>query len=132
MAHANNNKIKKILALLFVSAPIFISDKLVSAQGFDFRKATGLDRSADEAGFQTGAQAATVDSFVSRGIFVFLGLIGVLFLGLMVYSGIMWMIAQGHEDRVNRAKDTLLNALIGLIITLSAYAISYLVVTSFQ
>ena len=132
MTTVKNKKIAKILALLFISAPVFVFGKISSAQGFDFRKATGLDRSADEAGFQTGSQAATVDSFVSRGIFVFLGLVGVIFLGLMIYAGIMWMIAQGNEDKVARAKDTLLNALIGLIITLSAYAISYLVVTSFQ
>lgn len=132
MGIIKNKGIVKTLALLLVSAPVFISSKLASAQGFDFRKATGLDRSADEAGFQTGAQAATVDSLVSRGIFVFLGLVGVIFLGLMIYAGIMWMIAQGYEDRVTKAKDTLLNALIGLIITMSAYAISYLVITSFQ
>lgn len=122
----------KNLALLLVSAPIFVFGNQVKAQGFDFRKATGLDRSADEAGFQTGTQAASVDSLISRGIFIFLGLVGVIFLGLMIYAGILWMIAQGNEDKVNRAKDTLLNALVGFIITLSAYALSYLIITSFQ
>lgn len=132
MVIVKNNKIVKTLALLLVSAPVFVFGKLVSAQGFDFKKATGLDYSADKAGFQTGTQAATLDSLVSKGIFVFLGLVGVLFLGLMIYAGIMWMIAQGHEERVTRAKDTLLNALVGLIITLSAYALTYLIITSFQ
>lgn len=132
MATIIKNKITQTLALLFISAPIFILSKATAAQGFDFKKATGLDYSADKAGFQTGSGATSVDSLISQGILVFLGLVGIIFLGFMIYAGIMWMIAQGNEDKVNRAKDTLLNALVGFIIALSAYALSYLIITSFQ
>jgi hypothetical protein len=55
----------------------------------------------------------------------FLGLLGVLFLVYMLYAGYNWMIAQGDEERVTRAKDTIQRAIIGLIVIIGAYAISY-------
>jgi len=57
--------------------------------------------------------------------------VGVLFLGLTIFSGIKWMIAQGNEEKVKIAKDSLLNSIVGLIITLSAYAISYFIINYF-
>jgi len=55
----------------------------------------------------------------------FLGLLGVIFLVLIIYAGFNWMTAQGDEEKVTKAKDTLQRAVIGLIITIGAYAISY-------
>jgi len=36
----------------------------------------------------------------------------------------MWMTAQGNEDKVSKAKDMITQAIIGLAITLGAYAIT--------
>ncbi len=56
-----------------------------------------------------------------------LSLIGTVFLGLMIYAGILWMTAQGKEEKVTKAKDMITAAIIGLAITMSAYAITYFV-----
>jgi len=55
----------------------------------------------------------------------FLGILGVLFLVYMLYAGYNWMVAQGDEEKVTKAKDTIQRAIIGLIIIIGAYAISY-------
>ncbi|MDO8668004.1 MAG: hypothetical protein Q7K35_02795 [bacterium] len=55
----------------------------------------------------------------------FLGLLGVLFLVYMLYAGYNWMIAQGDEEKVTKAKDTIQRAVIGLIIVIAAYAMSF-------
>lgn len=60
----------------------------------------------------------------------FLGLLGVLFLVYMLYAGYNWMVAQGDEEKVTKAKDTIQRAVIGLIIIIAAYAISYWVFDS--
>lgn len=52
-----------------------------------------------------------------------LSLIGVIFLALMLYAGYNWMIARGEEEKVEKAKDTITRAIIGLIIVVGAYAI---------
>ena len=63
-------------------------------------------------------------SVVGTVIEAFLGLLGVLFLVYILYAGYNWMIAQGDEEKVTKAKETIQRAIIGLIITIAAYAIS--------
>ena len=56
-----------------------------------------------------------------------LSLLGVIFLALLVYGGYLWMTDKGNEDQVKRARNLISAAVIGLIIVLSAYAISIFV-----
>jgi RsiW-degrading membrane proteinase PrsW (M82 family) len=51
----------------------------------------------------------------------------VVFLILIIYGGILWMTAAGNEEKVKKAKELITEALIGLVIVLAAYAISYFV-----
>ncbi len=57
-------------------------------------------------------------------ISIFLGLVGVIFLILVIYAGFLWMTSQGDEDKIKTAKNILKNAVIGLVITLGAYGIT--------
>lgn len=52
-----------------------------------------------------------------------LTLLGLLFIILMVIAGYNWMTASGNEDRVDKAKDTIKRAIIGLVIVLGSWAI---------
>ncbi|MFA6994813.1 MAG: hypothetical protein WC249_00140 [Patescibacteria group bacterium] len=62
---------------------------------------------------------------------IILSFIGVLFLGLMIYAGIMWMMAQGNEQQITKAKDLITNSIIGLIIVFAAYAITTFIGSNF-
>ena len=53
-----------------------------------------------------------------------LSILGVIFLGLVVYGGYLWMTAQGDDKQVGKAKDTLTQAIIGLVIIMLSYAIT--------
>ena len=55
---------------------------------------------------------------------VLLGLLGVVAVGLIIYGGFLWMTSLGSEDKINKAKRLLKNAVIGLIIVLSAWGIT--------
>jgi len=57
-----------------------------------------------------------------------LSFLGVIFLILTIYGGYLWMTASGNEEQVSKAKKTLTAAVIGVIIVVSAYAISYFVI----
>lgn len=57
--------------------------------------------------------------------------IGVLFLILMIYAGLMWMTAGGNEQTVDKAKQLIINAVIGLVVVLAAYAITSFVGNNF-
>lgn len=60
---------------------------------------------------------------------VVLSLVGMIFFALTVYAGILWMTASGNEEQVGKALTILKAALVGLIITLSAYSITYFATT---
>jgi hypothetical protein len=75
-----------------------------------------------------GYQANTVEGIVGIVISAALGLLGVIFLILIVYGGYIWMMARGDESKVEKAKDTISRSIIGLIIVLAAYAITYFVI----
>ena len=66
---------------------------------------------------------ATIFAVMQRVITMFLGVVGALALGVFVYAGVLWMTA-GSSDRVQKAKDALKYAVIGLFMIAFAYSIS--------
>ena len=72
-----------------------------------------------------GLGTAPVAVVISDIIKVFLSFLGVIFIVLIIYAGFMWMTAAGAEDKITKAKTTLVAAIIGLAIILAAYAITY-------
>jgi cytochrome bd-type quinol oxidase subunit 2 len=122
---------------------IIIITLLVSCAGFSY---AGITRAQIEsgtideidgqvadfnefAGYEEDAEIGGVMSSVIKG---FLGLLGIIFLVLMLYAGYNWMIARGDEARVEKAKDTIQRALIGIIITIAAYAITSFVFNALE
>src|SRR5574344_1156500 len=53
-----------------------------------------------------------------------LSFVGVAFLILMIYGGILWMTSQGNDTQIKKAKGILINGIIGLVIVIFAYAIT--------
>jgi len=53
-----------------------------------------------------------------------LGLVSIIFLVMIIYSGYQWISAGGNEEMIEKAKKRLTNAIIGLGVTLAAYAIT--------
>lgn len=59
-----------------------------------------------------------------------LGFVGTIFFVLIIYAGLTWMMSAGNEETVTRAKKILTAAIIGLVIVLSAYAITTFIGTN--
>jgi hypothetical protein len=76
------------------------------------------------AGGETGAGPSAV---IGRIIFGILTAMGVIFLILMVYAGFRWMTAGGNEETIKKAQALISRAVIGFIIVLSAYSITWFV-----
>jgi hypothetical protein len=86
---------------------------------------TGLIETARTAGLNT---AASVPKYVGGIISAILAIIGVIFLILIVYGGMLWMLAEGDETKVGKARGFIFHSIIGLILVFSAYAITNFVV----
>lgn len=88
----------------------------------------GLDESASKVAAFEGQEESYTDNFINTKIGTFIGIVlsfvGVAFLVLMIYAGISWMTAAGSQEKVTKAKDLIINAIIGLVIVLGAYAIT--------
>ena len=72
----------------------------------------------------------SVSRIIGAGVGAALSLIGVIFLILMIYAGYNWMTAQGEEEKVEKAKNIIIAAVIGLVIVIAAYAVSWFVINS--
>jgi len=68
-----------------------------------------------------------VRTIVARVIRIFLGFLGTVFVVLMLTAGFKWMNSQGDEKAISSAKQQIAAAVIGLMIVLASYSITYLV-----
>lgn len=66
---------------------------------------------------------------ISKVVGTALSLVGVIFLILFIYGGMLWMTAGGKADNTKKAKDLMVNAVIGLVLIFSAYFVTRFVVS---
>ncbi len=78
----------------------------------------------DTAGFGNQPLEQTIGTLIN----VFLGLLGIIFLVLIIYAGFLWMTAAGDDGKVKTARGIMTTSVVGLVILLSAYAISSFVI----
>lgn len=126
-----NKKIK----FLFLSLVFILTASAASAANLQdaFKTDSGdnndpLDEAAQEAGYDTDQTG--VNPIISTVIQVALSFLGVIFLILIIYGGILWMTAGGNQERLSKAHSLIRSAIIGLIIVVSAYAISWFVIST--
>ncbi|MBU0545879.1 pilin, partial [Patescibacteria group bacterium] len=80
---------------------------------------TKLGTAVEGVGFEK-----TLETSISAVVKGALSLVGTIFFLLTIYAGILWMTAAGEEERVTRARKIITAAIVGLIITMAAYAIT--------
>lgn len=71
----------------------------------------------------------TFPELIARIINVFLSFLGIVFLGLMIYGGYMWMTAAGNDSKIDKAKKIITSAVIGTFIILVSYGVVWFVTT---
>lgn len=88
-----------------------------------FCLAAGVDVGA-EYGEATGLSDTDPRIILARIVQIFLGFLGIVAVGLIIYGGFLWMTSAGSEEKIDKAKKILRNTIIGLVIILSAFAIA--------
>ena len=114
---------KLLVSICFIALLVLPVVVLAETQSTNNLKIVGENGNAPYKSITPGTN--DLAGIIGSVIEAFLGLLGVLFLIYTLYGGYSWMTAQGDEDRVTKAKDTIQRAIIGLIVTIAAYAISY-------
>lgn len=125
-----NNKILKLVIPFFL---LLISFNVCSAQLLDPNLSGSMEDNENAfrqaSGFERGVG---LENIVSTVIETFLGLLGIIFVVLMVLGGYTWMTAGGDESKIESAKKRITRAIIGLIIVVGAYSITYFVFNAFD
>jgi len=92
---------------------------------------TGLSAAAAGSGLTGGCSSAgCIADVVGRIINVVIGFLGIVLLCLFLYAGFLWMTAQGDEKQVGKAKQILLQAVVGYFIIGMAYALTSFVLNN--
>lgn len=80
----------------------------------------------------TGLGNPDIREVIAGIIKIFLSLLGIIALVIMLYGGFLYMTAGGDVEKVTRAKKLIAQAVIGLIIILSAYGITSFVLRQLE
>ena len=122
------NKIKLALAALLtvgsigLATPAFAACTDASSCISDGINSTG----------QNNAKTQSLGSIIKTVVNTLLFVLGAVTVIMIVIGGIRYTISQGDSSAVASAKNTILYAVIGLIIAIMAYAIVNFVVTQFK
>ncbi len=87
---------------------------------------TGLQSSAQTAGY--GATPVDVPVVIGRIINIGIGILGLLLFLYIIYGGFLWMTAAGDSGKIEKAQGMIFNAVIGVLVVLSAYAIANFII----
>ena len=87
----------------------------------------GLNTVGSEVYGQDGAPDKPIQGIITTIIRIILGFLGLAFVVLIIVSGVQYMTAGGNEETVKTAVARMRNAIIGLLIILCAYSITYFI-----
>ncbi|HLD28372.1 MAG TPA: hypothetical protein VJB67_02070 [Patescibacteria group bacterium] len=110
-----------IITLVFLSLPI-----LTLAGTVDPRSNLG---SATPSLLKDRGDLPQIVGTIVRGL---LGLLGVLLIILIIYAGFIWGTAKGDTSQVQKAKNIIITAVVGLTLILGAYAITLYIFKGFN
>jgi len=115
---------KKISIMITSSLAWIISIVPASAQMINLETTSNF---ADEVGQSAGFSDVSLGYVIAMLIKGSLSVLGLIFIILMILAGFRWMNSGGNEETIKKAQQTIKNSLIGLIIVLAAWSITYFV-----
>lgn len=118
-------KILNKIYLIFLNLPALLPLKVLAQQPIN----TGLlDKAGQGAKYDTSINPdITIPQTVGTVIALLLSFVGAVFFILIIVSGIQWMTAGGSEEKIEKARTRMINATIGLAITMAAYFITWFI-----
>jgi len=122
---------KKFIRNVFIVFIIFIMFIVISAEAINASVSSLMKEAGDTALYITDDPDKLSPAFLIGNIIkAFLSLLGIIFMGLTLYGGYLWMSARGNEEQVKKAQNTIRDSVIGLVIAIAAYAITYFILAT--
>lgn len=118
---------KKSFALAIACLLIFPIIAANQAAGQLVQNPDQIDSVTSQTGMASNLGQVEIGQVAARGIQLVLGFLAIIFLVLTLISGFKWMTAGGNQEQIKQAQSTLKSAIIGLVIVLAAYTITYFI-----
>lgn len=126
-----NLKSRNLIAAVFFIF-VFAAAFFVFAQPTYAGSAENMLFGGQSSNFQAATGLGTLDIriVIARVIRYALGFLGVIAVSIIIYGGWLYMTSQGDQGQIDRAKQYIINAVIGLVIILSSFGIASFVLNS--
>ncbi|MFH1745208.1 MAG: pilin [bacterium] len=121
---------KSVGRKLVITSVIFIVFFLAQSEVFAQGLKDARFHSADSAGYG-GYEEWDINVLLGGVVNGSLALVGTIFLIILIYGGYLWMTASDNEQQIEKARNSIKAAIVGLFIVVGAYAISYFAVEKF-
>ncbi len=116
---------------IFLAIFLFLATSLpVSAQVNATEQNTPVSFGLQQVGQNIGLGGLDIRLIIAQIIRAILGFLGVIAVVLVIYAGYTIMTSEGNEEKIVQGKRILTNAVIGLAIILSAFAIAQFIINS--
>ena len=102
---------------------------LLATAGQSFATSGSLDPCPQNSQFNSlcKLQAGQIGSVVSSAVTIILIIATLIALFFLIWGGLRWILSGGDKAKVTAARDTIVAAIVGLVLSLLAYAILNLV-----
>ena len=119
------NKLKLILAGLLVVPTVALAVAPAASAEGAFTLKGGVGSAQGEG---VDKVAADPESLVKQFVNIFLFAVGALSVIMLIWGGIRYTTSAGDSNKVTAAKNTVLYAIVGLVVAILAYAIVNMVI----
>jgi len=120
-----NKFMKKIISLIIILSFVVLNFTLVNAQLVSDPQE--MQETTQETANAANLGDINVGILVARGVQTILSFLAIIFLVLTLIAGFKWMTAQGNEEQIKKATASIKAAIIGLIIVIAAYTITWFI-----
>lgn len=120
---ANLRTNKTVAQAIWLIAPVFVLFSLIFLPVPAWAQAAGDTLGLQPIQKTINLGGGDIREIAGRIITVFLGLLGLIAFGLTLYGGFLIMTSAGNEEKVAQGKKVLTNAVVGLVIIMSTFAI---------
>ena len=121
------NKLKMILAGLLIVPTISLA-VAPAANAADFTLRGGIDSAQGEGVDKVNSSP---ESLVKQFVNIFLFAVGALSVIMLIWGGIRYTTSAGDSNKVTSAKNTVLYAIVGLVVSILAWDIVNMVIDKF-
>ena len=123
------NKLKLILAGLLVVPTVALAVAPAASAEGNLTLNSGVDSAQGEG---VGQVSTDPESLVKKFVNIFLFAVGALSVIMLIWGGIRYTTSAGDSNKVQAAKNTVLYAIVGLVVAILAYAIVKMVIDKFK